>query len=136
MSKKKLVRLSSGELQIMSMLWDLGPLTLAEAHQQFSRFGRPIQYPTMQTRLNRMVVKKVVNRSSDRPARYRAAVSTDQVAAGHLSQLLQAIGRTSVVPLMLHLVAEHSLTAEEIQELRKLLAEAEAANKGSGPRKD
>ena len=48
--RKKAVRLSSGEMELMKMLWEKGPLTLAEAHETFSEYGNPIAYPTMQTR--------------------------------------------------------------------------------------
>jgi Penicillinase repressor len=39
-----------------------------------------VSYPTMQTRLNRLVEKGLVSRSEDRPARYRAAASRDQIS--------------------------------------------------------
>jgi BlaI family penicillinase repressor len=125
--RAKPVRLSSGELDLMSMLWQEGPLTVAEAHEQFGRYGKPIGYPTMQTRLNRLVEKGHVSRSDRRPARYEAAVTSQQVSAGHFRQLLDAIGRHKLVPLVGHLISERSLTPAEIDDLKRLLAEAEKA---------
>ena len=60
---RKMSRFSAGELEIMSMLWARGAVTLAEAHRCFSQFGRPVGYTTMQTRLNRLVEKGAVRRS-------------------------------------------------------------------------
>jgi len=123
--KRKSLRLAAGELDLMGMLWQEGPMTLSEAHRAFGRYGRPVAYPTMQTRLNRLVAKGLVARSPDRPARYRAAVTRERVAAGHLDQLLDKLASTSVVPLVSHLIAERPLTPEEIRELKELLAEIE-----------
>ena len=125
--KKNRVQLSPGELEIMALLWSEGPRTLAQAHQSFGQYGRPIGYPTMQTRLNRLVSKDLVIRSDDRPAVYRAAVSRDQVGAGRLARLLEKVGRGIVVPMVAHLLAEGELTSEEIAELKRLLAITENA---------
>jgi BlaI family transcriptional regulator, penicillinase repressor len=123
--KPKPVRLSPGELELMSMLWEEGPLSVAEAHERFGRYGKPIGYPTMQTRLNRLVEKGHVSRGDRRPARYEAAITSQQVSAGHFRQLLDAVGRHKLVPLVGHLIAERTLTAAEIEDLKKLLADAE-----------
>jgi BlaI family transcriptional regulator, penicillinase repressor len=125
MKKPAKVRPSAGEMAILAMLWQEGPLSLAEAHRRFAHFGRRVSYPTMQTRLNRLVVKRWARRSDERPARYAAAVTPEAVAAGHLDQWLRAARRASVAPLVAQLIAESPLTADEIHELKRLLAEAE-----------
>jgi BlaI family transcriptional regulator, penicillinase repressor len=124
--KRKPVRLSSGELEIVSMLWEHGPLTVAEAHATFARTVRPLAYPTMQTRLNRLADKGYLRRTDRRPAQYEAAITAEQVSAGHLRQILDAIGRQKLVPLVAHLIAERSLSPAEINHLKRLLAEAES----------
>jgi len=109
----------------MAMLWERGPLTIAQAHEIFGRGARPVGYPTMQTRLNRLVDKAYVRRTDERPAQYEAAITAEQVSAGHLRQILDAIGPQKVVPLVAHLIAERSLSKAEIDDLKRLLAEAE-----------
>ena len=64
MKKKTGQKLSSGEMELMSMLWEHGSLALSEAHE---KLGRPIGYTTMQTRLNRLVEKGLAKRSKHRP---------------------------------------------------------------------
>ena len=130
--KRKTPRLSPGEMEIMAMLWHEGPLGLARAHQAFGRYGRPVGYPTMQTRHNRQVAKGWLRRTGERPAVYEAAVSIAEVSAGHLDQLPGRIRRDHVVPLVAHLISERPLTAEEIRELRNLLEKAEEGVQGSG----
>ena len=130
MSKKcKTPRFSAGELEIMSMLWAHGPVTLAEAHRCFGDFGRPVGYTTMQTRLNRLVEKGAVRRSRRRPAEYEAAVDPDDVSARLIDVLLDKVSQGGVVPLVTHLISGRRLSAEEIRELKRLIAEAEASGK-------
>lgn len=116
------VRLSPGEMEMLHMLWDAGAVTLSAAQRAL---GRPIGYTTVQTRLNRLVAKGLAHRSPQRPARYRAAVEREAVAAGHLELLIERVTEGSVVPLVTHLVREATLSAEEVAELKQLILEAE-----------
>ena len=125
-ARRKSPRLSAGEMEILQMLWDGGPVTLSEAQ---SALRRPIGYTTMQTRLNRLVEKGLVARTTDRPARYQAAVQAADVTAGHLDLLIERVSGGSVVPLVAHLVRDRTLSAAEIAELKQLIAEAERQGK-------
>ncbi|HVU44291.1 MAG TPA: BlaI/MecI/CopY family transcriptional regulator [Xanthobacteraceae bacterium] len=129
--KRKLPRLSAGEMEIVQMLWRTGGVTLSEAH---GALDRPIGYTTMQTRLNRLVEKGVVSRTTDRPARYAAVVAPEDVSARHLDLLLERVSDGSVVPLVAHLVRDRMLSAEEIAELKQLIAEAEQSGQRPAPR--
>ena len=119
------VEVAAGELELLAMLWDRGPLTLGEAHQSFGQYGRPVSYPTMQTRLNRLVDKGLVLRSATRPARYSAAVASEQIGAGLMDRLMKTLRHASPIPLVASLISERPLTSEEVQELKRLLAAAE-----------
>lgn len=122
-------RLTAGEMEIMAMLWERGELTLSEAHQAL---GRPIGYTTIQTRLNRLAAKGVVKRSEGRPARYGAAVGAEAVGTRHLDLLLERVRGSKIVPLVAHLVRDRRLSADEIRELKQLIDQAEASNRGRG----
>ena len=119
-------RVSAGEMEVLQMLWEHGPVTLSEAQ---AKLGRSIGYTTIQTRLNRLVEKGLAVRSPQRPASYTAAVQPEEVSAGHLDLLVERTGGGSVVPLVAHLVRDWKLSPEEIAELKKLLAEAERQSK-------
>ena len=88
-------------------------------------FGREIGYTTMQTRLNRLVEKGLAARSTDRPAKYRACVSKEDVSANHMDTLLERVTGGQVVPLVAQLVNDRSLTKDEVSELKKLIRDAE-----------
>lgn len=115
-------RLSAAEMQLLEMLWREGPVSLSKAHRGL---GLPIGYTTVQTRLNRLVKKGLVTRDKERPAHYAAAVSRDEVCLGDLNLLVSQVSG-GVVPLVAHLVRERSLSADEVAELKQLIAEAEA----------
>jgi predicted transcriptional regulator len=133
MTKRKPPRLSAGEMEILQMLWREGPVSLSEAQ---AGLGREIGYTTMQTRLNRLVEKKVVTRTADRPARYAAAIAPEEVSGRHLDLLVERVSGGSVVPLVAHLVRDRALAPQDIAELKRLIAEAErqAKDNKSGTR--
>src|SRR5690349_8899237 len=100
-------RLTTGELEIVSALWRAGPATISETHVAL---GRPVGYTTVQTRLNRLVEKGVVSKSDERPARYRAMFSPEEVSRRDLDVLVRRVNDGQVVPLVACLVRERSLT--------------------------
>jgi len=116
-------RLAPGDLEILALLWEHGPLTIAEAHE---RIERPLGYTTVQTRLNRLVDKGCVRRLKRRPARYEAVVSREAVSRHALRALREQVAGGSVVPLVANLLDDARLSAEELSELQALLREAES----------
>jgi predicted transcriptional regulator len=123
MSKKKkpLIPLSEGEMELLDLLWKLGPSTLAVVHKNYSR---PIGYTTIQTRLNRMVDKKVLSRSTDYPAQYEAVVKTE-VASTSFFEKAEKISGGCLAPLIAHMTKKRTLTPEEIALLKELIAKHE-----------
>jgi predicted transcriptional regulator len=111
-------------MELLSLLWTEGPLTLREAHRRFGAYGKRVGYPTIQTRLNRLVEKGLAARSAERPAAYRALVTRDQVTLGHLRELVAKLGGGDVVPLVARLLGEQKLSPQQIAELQELLAQA------------
>ena len=130
-SFEKVPRLQAGELEILEMLWRQGALSLSEAH---TALGQPIGYTTVQTRLNRLVKKGLVERSAERPARYQAVITRDQVGRQDIETLLEHVSEGSVVPLVAHLVRDRRLTPTELAELKQLIAQAEEQAQSPGKR--
>jgi BlaI family transcriptional regulator, penicillinase repressor len=118
----KSARLSHGELELLSVLWEGSSLSIVEAQRLLVR---PIGYTTVQTRLDRLVKKGVARRSKERPAKYSAAITREQVSAGDLKFILERVTDGQIVPLVAHLVQDRALPQEEIDELKRLIAEAE-----------
>src|SRR5947209_3458497 len=120
-------QLSAGEMEIMAVLWEHGAVTLAEAHQALAA-RRPVGYTTAQTRLNRLVAKGVVRRTSQRPARYEAIARPDAVGARHIDVLLEKVRGFRVVPLIAHLIRDRKLSPEDVAELKRLIIEVEGSS--------
>jgi predicted transcriptional regulator len=121
--------LLASELEILEMLWRVGEVTIVEAQRALE--GEP-GYTTVQTRLNRLVKKGVVKRSRTRPAKYSAGLRPEDVASSELNLLLDKVSRGRVLPLVCHLVKDRTLTQDEIQELKQLIADVE--NQHRSPR--
>jgi predicted transcriptional regulator len=122
MQKKDVPRLLASELEILEMLWRAGSVTIIEGQRSL---GGDVGYTTVQTRLNRMVKKGVVKRSRSKPAKYTAAIQPEEITSSDLDLLLDKVSRGSVMPLVTHLVKDRALTCDEMDELKKLIAEAE-----------
>ena len=128
--KEKRVSLTAGELDLLSLLWQQGELSLSEAHE---RFSKSIGYTTMQTRLNRLVEKGLIRRSASRPSRYSAAIAPAEVSASQLDDLVNQVTEGSVVPLVAQLIGDRALSANEIDQIKQLIEQAEKnAMKGKG----
>jgi len=120
--KQMLPRLSAGELEMIQLLWEHESLTLAEAQEAI---GREIGYTTIQTRLNRLVEKGLVERAKERPARYTTHLTPDDVSQPHLDLLLRRVSGGSIVPLVAGLIRNQKLAPNEVAALRKLVEELE-----------
>ena len=121
-AKRNVPRLAAGELEILQMLWRERGVTILEAQKAL---GLPIGYTTVQTRLNRLMKKGLAGRSSQRPAKYSASVTQDEVRRMDLDLLVERVSEGQVVPLVAHLVNRDSLTRQELHELKELVARAE-----------
>ncbi len=87
-------------------------------------------YTTVQTRLERLVAKGVAAKSKNRPAKYSAAVSREEISRDDLKTLVRRVTQGSVVPLIAHLVNDRALTSDEVQQIRDLIAQAETRSSG------
>lgn len=121
---------TTGELELLSVLWEHGALSLSEVHD---RLGRDLGYTTVQTRLNRLVEKGWAEKTKTgkQPTHYAALVEPDAVRARQLDNFVDRVAHGSVVPLVAHLVQRTSLTRDELSELKKLIREAERRHDAS-----
>lgn len=119
---RNIPRLSAAELELLQMLWRAGGVTILEAQQAL---GLPIGYTTVQTRLDRLTTKGIAAKSKERPAKYSAAVTPDEVGCSDLDLLVKRVSNGQVAPLVAHLVNRESISHEELSELKQLVADAE-----------
>ena len=122
--EQKLVKLSPGEAELLELFWDHGQLTLPKAYELYLATGKSPSYSTIQTRLNRMADKGLLDRSADFPAIYTANIARED-AQGKYFELLDSLAGKNLAPLMQHLFEKRSLTQDEIATMRSILAQIE-----------
>jgi len=124
----KLVKLSPGEAELLELFWEHGQLTLPRAYELYLGTGKSPSYSTIQTRLNRMVDKGLLDRSADFPSIYTSNVARED-AQGKYFELLDSLAGKNLAPLMQHLFEKRSLTKDEIATMRSILAQIESQDK-------
>ena len=113
------------ELEILRILWDLGPSTVREVHLRLSE-DKETNYSTTVKMLSVMLGKGLVKRDDTvRPLVYRAAMSRDRAAKSFLSDLIDKVYNGSAMTLVLQALASGKASKGEIEEARKLLDEME-----------
>lgn len=108
-------------MELLNLLWKLGPSTLTVVHRNYPK---PVGYTTIQTRLNRMVEKGVLSRSTDYPALYTAVVETE-VASGTFFEKIAKICGGSLAPLIAHLTEKRTLKPDEVAMLKEIISRHE-----------
>ncbi len=109
------------ELDIMNVLWQDGGGTVAEVQGALSD---QLAYTTVLTILRTLEEKGHVGHTEEgRAYRYHALVDRDEAGASAVSRLLRKVFGGSAELLLTHLVAERSLTADQIEAMQKLLSE-------------
>ncbi len=116
-------RPTDAELEILTVLWSIGPATVRGVHEVISR-RRPAQYSTVLKFMQIMAEKGLVRRDESRRAHvYEAARPrewTQRQLAGHL---LERAFNGSAKALLMGALSARKATKEELAELRKLLDE-------------
>jgi len=107
------------ELDVMSVLWDLGDATVAEVREQLAD---DLAYTTVLTVLRTLEQKGYVEHTGEgRAHRYHPLVKREAAGRSALRRLLDKVFQGSPELLMTHLVSDKNLTDEELRRLRKLL---------------
>ena len=113
------------ELEILRILWELGPSPVRAIHERLAR-AKGTNYSTSVKMLSVMLTKGLVKRDEEaRPHIYRAAMTRDRAAKKFLSELIEKVYDGSAMSLVLQALAGGTASQAEIEEARKLLDEME-----------
>ena len=107
------------ELDVMSVLWDQGPSTVAEVRE---RLTDPLAYTTVLTILRTLESKGHVGHTEEGKAhRYAPLVARDKAGQSALGQVLDKIFGGSRELLLANLVRERGIGDTELRRLRRIL---------------
>jgi len=135
------VSFTDRELDVMTVLWALGPSTVGEVRTALAeRAGADLAYTTVLTVLRTLEAKGHVGHAEEgRAHRYHARVARADAGRSAMRRLLGTVFGGSPELLLTHLVAERGVGEAELRRMRALLdarlgetaADAQAADAGA-----
>jgi len=124
------IRLSEFELDVMTHFWSDHELSAPEL---FERIGnaRGVAYSTVKTIIDRLEEKGAIERVSNRGRTiiYSPIVKRERVRKPLVKAFLRRLFGNDLRPLFAQLLQDEKLSAEELEYLRKLVANAEQSKK-------
>jgi BlaI family penicillinase repressor len=124
------IRLSEFELDVMSHFWSDRELS---APQLFERIGpeRGVAYSTVKTIIDRLEEKGAIERiaSRGRTIIYAPKIKRERMRKPAVKTILRRFFGNDLRPLFAQLLQDEKLSGEDLEYLRKLVAEAERSKK-------
>ncbi|MFT4556813.1 MAG: BlaI family penicillinase repressor [Planctomycetaceae bacterium] len=125
MAKARPVQPTEVELQMLRILWDLGPSPVREIHARLNA-EKGTNYSTTVKMLSVMLEKGLVKRDVKvSPHVYRAALSREKAGKRMLGDLIEKVYDGAAMSLVLQALSSAAATKEELSEARRLLDELE-----------
>ncbi len=114
-------RPTDGELAILRILWERGPSTVRQVHEQLAR-DRQAAYTTSLKLLQIMTEKGLVERDDrERTHIYTAKLSEDQTQRQLVRDLLDRAFGGSAGKLVMQALATKRASADELREIRRII---------------
>ena len=114
------IHFTDREIDVMELLWERGPSLVAEVR---AALEDQLAYTTVLTVLRTLEGKGYVGHAQEgRGHRYFAMVKQQAAQRSALQHLTRKLFKGSAELLLTHLVSDQKLSAEQIRNMRKLLA--------------
>ncbi len=130
------VAFTDRELDIMAVLWERGPSTVAEVR---ASLADAVSHNTVATMLTILETKgRVAHAQEGRAFRYRPLVGRTEAGRSAFARLLDTVFAGSAELLVAHFVSEKRLSTEELERIRAVLderIEADATRRRTPSRK-
>jgi BlaI family penicillinase repressor len=122
-------RPTPGELEILGVLWRLGPSTVRGVHTELAK-KEPVAYTTVLKLMQIMTEKGLVERDErERAHLYRPALKQEDTQRQIIRDVLDRVFAGSAAQLVMRALSEKRASAEEIAAIRQMLDEAEKRGK-------
>ena len=124
MARPAAEELTERELEVMHVFWGRGEATAAEARDRLAAAGLDRAYPTVANLVRALHEKGFLRQTNgERPFRYAAARSYEEVSGRLLGDVLRRVFRGSREQLLVRLMGRRKLTARERAVLEEILKE-------------
>ena len=120
---RNLPRPTDAELEILRVLWELGPATVRQLHEAFSR-TRETGYTTTLKLMQIMADKGLVTRRFHPHPCVRSSVSQEHTQRQLVNDLVDRAFGGSAAELVLRALSSHRASESELREIRKLIDDA------------
>src|SRR5437660_7222215 len=112
--------LTEQELEIMKIVWEREKATVRDVYEALLE-RRKVAYTTVMTMMKILEQKKYLKKTqAERAYVYRPAQPKRQVIGAMVREFVNRVFNGSAEPLLVHLVEEHGLTTEELEEIARL----------------
>lgn len=127
MGKVPLPQPTEVELQILRILWELGPSVVRSIHQRLEA-AKGTNYSTTVKMLSVMVEKGLLARDENKqPLVFRAVLTRERAGKKMVNDLIDKVFNGSSASLVLQALSTGKATPEELLEVRRLLDEMDGA---------
>jgi len=116
--------LTEQELEIMKIVWDRDSATVRDVYEALLE-QRKVAYTTVMTMMKILEQKKYLKKTLvDRAYVYRPTQPKRQVVGAMVRDFVNRVFNGSAEPLLVHLVEEHNLSEEDLEEIARLRRKA------------
>lgn len=129
--------ITPAELNVLKVLWDLGPATVAQVRDGLTeRSGEALAYTTVMTLMNQLAAKGALEVDRARqPFVYRPAVRRERVIQQRIREFLQSVFDGQAGELVMRLVDDAELSPEDLKRLEERIAARERTTDEPAPRR-
>lgn len=107
----------------MKIVWERQTATVRDVYEALLE-RRKVAYTTVMTMMKILEHKGYLNRQQvDRAYVYRPSQPKSKVVAAMVRDFVNRVFNGSAEPLLVHLIEDRRLTADEIEEIRRLIGE-------------
>lgn len=115
------VKATEAELEILNILWERGPSTVRDVHEQLSE-KKDAVYTTTLKQLQVMYEKQLVSReASGKSHIYTAAVDRQKTQGQIVQRLIDSVFNGSAMSLVLQALGNHKPTEAELNQIKQYL---------------
>jgi len=119
--RRRKATLTDQELEIMKIVWERQNTTVRDVYEALLE-RRRVAYTTVMTMMKILEHKGYLNRKQvDRAYVYRPAQPKNRVIRAMVRDFVNRVFNGSAEPLLVHLIEDRHLTADEIEEIRRLM---------------
>jgi BlaI family transcriptional regulator, penicillinase repressor len=118
--KRKSATLTPLELDVMKIVWERERATVRDVYEAMLE-SRKIAYTTVMTMMKILEDKNFLKKTQvDRAYVYRPAQPKGKVIGAMVREFVNRVFNGSAEPLLVHLVNEHELSANDLAEIARL----------------